>query len=133
MSAIRGLTSSSKVIVSKGKLALNAWWGSFSSDPSVEPDGPVLIQSLAGLTLNNGLVIVNPKGGNFSSALGSITKNGSTAYKGSVLIGDASLGIESISNDPSAVNRYYTLDGRIVNGTPGKGVYIINGKKVVIK
>ena len=41
-------------------------------------------------------------------------------------------GIESIENAQGAIHNYYTLDGRkVVN--PTKGVYIVNGHKVVIK
>ena len=42
------------------------------------------------------------------------------------------LGIESIENAQGTMHNYYTLDGRkVVN--PTKGVYIVNGHKVVIK
>ena len=43
-------------------------------------------------------------------------------------------GIADVKREPIANNRYYTLDGRQLNGQPTqRGIYIINGKKVVIK
>ena len=44
---------------------------------------------------------------------------------------DATTGIQNIERTISD-NQYYTLDGRRV-AEPTKGIYIINGKKVVIK
>ena len=42
-------------------------------------------------------------------------------------------GINALSVNES-VDSYYTLDGRKVQGQPAeKGVYIVNGRKVVIK
>ncbi len=46
-------------------------------------------------------------------------------------------GIESLTSDPSPKGEgsgYYTLDGRKVQGIPtAKGIYIVNGKKIVVK
>ena len=43
-------------------------------------------------------------------------------------------GIVDVKREPIANNRYYTLDGRQLNSKPTqRGIYIINGKKVVIK
>ena len=41
-------------------------------------------------------------------------------------------GILNVNREATANNRYYTLDGREV-GHPTKGIYILNGKKVVVK
>lgn len=42
--------------------------------------------------------------------------------------------ISTITNAPSAVGNYYTLDGQKLEGLPTKkGVYIVNGRKVVVK
>lgn len=43
-------------------------------------------------------------------------------------------GINSIAREMTTNNRYYTLDGRKVDGIPSKkGLYIVNGKNVVVK
>lgn len=39
----------------------------------------------------------------------------------------------TVINSPSASDTYYDLSGRRVKGTPMKGVYIRNGRKVVVK
>ena len=41
-------------------------------------------------------------------------------------------GIENVSHEAVINNQYYTLDGRRV-AQPTKGLYIVNGKKVIIK
>jgi hypothetical protein len=41
-------------------------------------------------------------------------------------------GIENVSHEAVTNNQYYTLDGRRV-AQPTKGLYIVNGKKVIIK
>ena len=53
-----------------------------------------------------------------------------------VLIVDpnATTGISNVKREATANDRYYTLDGRVLNGVPTqKGIYIVNGRKVVIK
>ena len=43
-------------------------------------------------------------------------------------------GIDSVNRETIANNRYYSLDGRRIDGKPTqKGVYINNGKKVMVK
>ncbi len=137
-SAVEGTTSNAILVVAGGsKLDMQSSWGQGTVNPSTGEttfDAAVMLQNVSQLQLMDSRVIVNPKGGYFKASLGSITVDGTTPYKGEVLIGDESLGIESIENTPLTVDRYYTLDGRVMQGAPTqKGVYIINGKKVVIK
>ena len=64
----------------------------------------------------------------------------STARQISIVFGDAT-SISAVSGSPADNNSLYTLDGRkvangqwsMVNGQLKKGVYILNGKKVVVK
>ena len=42
-------------------------------------------------------------------------------------------GITTINREPLTVNQYYDLQGRRVNLKPSKGLYIVNGRKVVVK
>lgn len=46
--------------------------------------------------------------------------------------GDGTTGVESIKNGKWIINNYYDLSGRCVEN-PTKGLYIVNGKKVIIK
>lgn len=46
--------------------------------------------------------------------------------------GDGTTGMESIKNGKWIINNYYDLSGRRVEN-PTKGLYIVNGKKVIIK
>ena len=49
-------------------------------------------------------------------------------------VAPGSTGIEPIDHSTLNIEHYYTLDGRMLQGEPTqKGVYIYNGKKVVIK
>jgi hypothetical protein len=41
-------------------------------------------------------------------------------------------GIVNVNRETITKNQYYTLDGRLVKN-PGKGVYIVNGKKTILK
>jgi hypothetical protein len=137
-SAVEGTTSNAILVVAgTSKLDMQSSWGQGYVNVSTGEttfDAAVMLQNVSQLYLMDNHVIVNPKGGYFKPSLGSITVDGTTPYKGEVLIGDESLGIESIENTPFNVDRYYTLDGRVMQGAPTqKGVYIINGKKVVIK
>ena len=50
-----------------------------------------------------------------------------------VISGDVT-GIESIENGTIVNDNYYTIDGKLVKGQPTqKGIYVVNGRKVVIK
>lgn len=43
-------------------------------------------------------------------------------------------GIEAVRSLQSAVDNYYTLDGRRLQGLPTeKGVYVVNGRKILAK
>lgn len=47
---------------------------------------------------------------------------------------DETTSLREISNEKLEISNYYTLDGRKIQGKPTtKGLYIVNGKKVVIK
>ena len=47
-------------------------------------------------------------------------------------IDDETTGIANVNRETITNNQYYTLDGRRV-AEPTKGIYIINGKKVILK
>lgn len=43
-------------------------------------------------------------------------------------------GIEAVDSEDNAAKMVYTLDGRRVEGTPlSKGIYVVNGQKVIVK
>ena len=48
-------------------------------------------------------------------------------------LGDETTGIVGNKREPITNNCYYDLQGRKVNGQLKKGLYIVNGKKVIIK
>ena len=48
-------------------------------------------------------------------------------------IDDDATGIATINHAPSTENQYYDLQGRKVNLKPSKGVYIVNGRKVIVR
>ena len=48
------------------------------------------------------------------------------------LFDDETTGVETVNREPLTVNQYYDLQGRRV-AQPTKGLYIVNGKKVIIK
>ena len=56
----------------------------------------------------------------------------STARSISIVFGDAT-SISAVSGSPADNNSFYDLSGRKVNKPTKKGVYILNGKKVVVK
>ena len=49
-----------------------------------------------------------------------------------ISIGDETTRIDTPLYGNEGDDNYYSLDGRLVK-TPGKGVYIKNGKKVIVK
>jgi len=46
--------------------------------------------------------------------------------------GGETTGIQDVNRETIANNRYYDMQGRIV-AQPQKGLYIVNGKKVLVK
>jgi len=78
------------------------------------------------LDKNNTLTI--PAGKAYLQATGS----GSGAPSFSIELGDETTGIMETVRETTTNNQYYTLDGRRV-AQPTKGLYIVNGKKVIIK
>ena len=52
----------------------------------------------------------------------------------SLVFDDDATGVRSIDNGQLIIDNWYDLNGRKLNGMPTKkGVYILNGKKVVVK
>ena len=63
-----------------------------------------------------------------------LLKNVPTEARGFALnLGDESTGIESLTASPMGEGSIYTLDGRRIGKAAQKGVYIQNGKKVIIR
>ncbi len=63
-----------------------------------------------------------------------LLKNVPTEARGFALnLGGESTGIESLTASPMGEGSIYTLDGRRIGKAAQKGVYIQNGKKVIIK
>ncbi|MBR5653448.1 MAG: Ig-like domain-containing protein [Prevotella sp.] len=62
-------------------------------------------------------------------------ENTSASADGYPFVFDEATGITSAENEmPGAKYDYYTVDGRKLNGKPTvKGIYIVNGRKVVVK
>lgn len=57
-----------------------------------------------------------------------------SSAKEMIVIGGDVTGIESIENGTIVNDNYYTIDGKLVKGQPmQKGIYVVNGRKVVIK
>jgi arabinan endo-1,5-alpha-L-arabinosidase len=61
-------------------------------------------------------------------AFTAVTKNGQTIWGYQTA---AATGIEQIVNRPSVNGKYYDLQGRPVSTPQRKGIYILNGKKVI--
>ena len=58
----------------------------------------------------------------------------SAGAKEMIVIGGEATGIDSIDNGQLTTDNYYTVDGKLVKGQPTqKGLYIVNGRKVVVK
>ncbi len=55
-----------------------------------------------------------------------------TARELTMVFEDGTTGVENINRETITNNRCYDLQGRKVSN-PSKGLYIINGKKVVVK
>ena len=58
--------------------------------------------------------------------------DGDTALSLNMEIDDETTGLKSIDNGQLIIDNYYDLSGRRVMN-PTKGLYIVNGKKVIIK
>jgi len=58
--------------------------------------------------------------------------DGAGARSLSIEYGDGTTGIETMKREPLMDNQYYNLSGQRVSN-PAKGLYILNGKKVIIK
>ena len=63
-----------------------------------------------------------------------VVKAPASGAKEMIVIGGDVTGIESIENGTIVNDNYYTIDGKLVKGQPTqKGIYVVNGRKVVIK
>ena len=58
--------------------------------------------------------------------------NSSLARSLNVVFADETTGIQTVQGEGVAVNGYYNLSGQRVN-QPTKGLYIVNGKKIIVK
>ena len=78
---------------------------------------------------------INFKIGAFRAYFEKLVQEGPAEVKAINLnFGDDTNSIQTISNETSSNEDYYTIDGRRLNEKPATaGLYIINGKKVVIK
>lgn len=76
--------------------------------------------------LDGGNTLAIPAGKAYLQATGS----GAPSF--SIELGDETTGIMETVRETTTNNQYYTLDGRRVD-QPTKGLYIVNGKKVIIK
>lgn len=78
-----------------------------------------------------------PISGYTPSANKAVLKVGSWEFFGAkemIEIHTGVTGIESIENGTIVNDNYYTIDGKLVKGQPTqKGIYVVNGRKVVIK
>ena len=84
--------------------------------------------------------ILNAEGSQFKNTTATVNpfrayfKSVGSSSLGSLAIGsdDDVTGIKTIGNLPQTMDDYYNLQGRKVV-TPTKGLYIVGGKKVVVK
>ena len=96
------------------------------------------IRSLHALTLYNGLEIIEPEGAIFKEDEG-ILVNGKYVQKEWVTIGhpDYIDGIKEIDNSQQTTaygtQSIFDLQGRKLSGKPSKGIYIKDGKKILVK
>ncbi len=79
------------------------------------PTAPALAPSMEGETPTYTIRIANRRGG--------------LGVPQTVTVAD---GIANVNRETISNNQYYTLDGRLVKN-PGKGIYIVNGKKTILK
>ena len=91
------------------------------------------LRSLHALELNNGLEILEPEGATFKEDEG-ILVNGNYVQNEWVTIvhPDYIDGIKDVNVDLNLNDSWYDLQGRKVS-KPTKGIYIKNGKKLLVK
>jgi len=83
-----------------------------------------LFYECSGGKLAAGKAYLNDKDGVWAAAAG--------APSFSIIVDGETTGIENVKGEAITNSQYYTLDGRRV-AAPTKGIYIVNGKKVVVK
>ena len=96
------------------------------------PNGKHRIIGLNGYDTENGILLyVYVKGNN--AAFENIVLTDAQARSISVNMNDDATGINETANAKAEEGDWYDLNGRKVNGTAKKGVFIQNGKKIVVK
>ena len=83
-----------------------------------------LFYECSGGKLAAGKAYLNDEDGVWAAAAG--------APSFSIIVDGETTGIENVKGEAITNSQYYTLDGRRV-AAPTKGIYIVNGKKVVVK
>ena len=83
-----------------------------------------LFYECSGGKLAAGKAYLNDEDGVWAAAVG--------APSFSIIVDGETTGIENVKGEAITNSQYYTLDGRRV-AAPTKGIYIVNGKKVVVK
>lgn len=79
--------------------------------------------------INNGTLPVNKA---YLPILTSVVESSTGAPTFDIIFDEGTTGVENVNRVTINDNKYYTLDGRCVEN-PTKGLYIVNGKKVMIK
>ena len=115
-----------------------AAWGDESTTLKLSYDGSKLVFNPSSVTLTNNeweTYTVTITGTGSSKIV--FTPSNNRFFLDEVLVVDpnSTTGISPVTRQPSSLtDAWYTLDGRKLTGKPArKGIYIFNGKKVVIK
>ena len=91
-------------------------------------EASVELATLQKITFENGNVVVTTSNGTQTFPLAQMEK----MYFSANATGIQQLQSDQTINDQTAARQYFDLSGRRIN-TPQKGIYIVNGRKVVIK
>ena len=100
------------------------------SDGTVEGDGST-IYVLANGDNGVGFYLVEDESA-ITAGKAYLKVSGETAARQFIGFGDNATGIDNIEHSTPRIEQYYDLQGRRV-AQPAKGLYIVNGKKVIIK
>jgi hypothetical protein len=91
-------------------------------------EASVELATLQKITFENGNVVVTTSNGTQTFPLAQMEK----MYFSANATGIQQLQSDQTINDQTAARQYFDLSGRRIS-TPQKGIYIVNGRKVVIK